>query len=192
MDWLSFVLSGATLLPWIIIPISWVVGFSVWGRQLYVERRITELGGKFDFDDCFDWTWQEVTLVDNELSWCLRNLVFLRSIDSLGLSSTSIRNADVKYLRWHRKSLEMLYVSDTNISNDFVRGLSRFPRLHRLNLARTRVSDECIAALATIPDLRWVDLSGTDCTVEGIDRLSQLKPTCHIVTGSIDDHFQAE
>ena len=156
----------------------------------YVKRRIERAGGRVELDIWDDTYFVKLTSAD--LLWCLSSLKYLIECNWLDLSSTSISNADVKYLRCLRKSLEMLVVSDTCISNDFVHGLSRFPRLYSLNLARTIVSDDCIAALATIPELRWVDLSGTDCTVEGIDRLRQLKPTCHILTGFIDDRFQAE
>ena len=70
--------------------------------------------------------------------------------------------------------LQVLSLSNTQVSNAGLRRLTRLIRLEELYLANTQVSDEGLANLSSLANLRVLDLYGTQVTDAGLIHLEQL------------------
>jgi hypothetical protein len=72
------------------------------------------------------------------------------------------------------RSLKVLDLSRTSVTDDGVKRLSRLKTLEELALNQTAVGDAGLAAIAQLPELRMLDLSETRVTSAGLASLAKL------------------
>jgi hypothetical protein len=97
-------------------------------------------------------------------------IAVFRHLQVLDLSQTQITNVGLRSLSElrHLRELDLL---GTAIGGDGCKVIAGLRELHKLNLAHTSVADGDVDALAKLPQLRELDLSSTNVTNAGLKRL---------------------
>ena len=78
------------------------------------------------------------------------------------------------------RSLESLDLNDTKITSAGIANLVGLPALTRLNLAETAIDDDAIPHLSRMSQLKRLELRETRITKEGVARLREALPNCHV------------
>ena len=73
-----------------------------------------------------------------------------------------------------KKSLQSLYLYDTNVNDADLASLATLPNLRQLGLSRTAITDAGIATLVGLPSLTYLSLNETRLTDKVVDSLVQM------------------
>jgi hypothetical protein len=130
-------------------------------------------------------------------------LQYLPKLESLSLNESNFGDADAKHLK-DTMNLKTLFIYDSQIGDDGLAQLQHLKNLELIGLSRTRVTDRGIAYLSTLPKLRYIsandlnitnaafdsfikmtalrdlELSRTQVTSEGLEKLRKAMPKCKI------------
>lgn len=85
-----------------------------------------------------------------------------------------LRDMDGEHLRY-------LSMQATQVTNDGLRHLARFPNLQDLELSETAVTDEGLVHLEGLTNLKSVRMASTRVSSDGVRRLKQALPNCRVV-----------
>lgn len=107
---------------------------------------------------------------------CLENLPELRELD---LYHTNVTDAGLPHLQGLRQ-LRGLDLQHTGVTDTGIHCLEGLLQLQELDLKDTVVTDAGFDHLKGLTQLRWLYLSGTRTTPQGIAKLQQALPDCHI------------
>lgn len=103
----------------------------------------------------------------------LSHLRPLRSLDMLRVWDTKITDKGLEVVEYLPK-LRWLYLSGTAIKGPGLVHLKKVPLLRGLDLRATQITDASLKQLKTQQNLEWVDLSDTAINGKGLTYLSQL------------------
>lgn len=101
---------------------------------------------------------------------------------SLRLSGNVQSQSDWKKLS-ALKSLRMLYLDNTSVTDQDLSSLATLNNLMYINLAGTLITDQGLTNLNSLKSLQQIFLFGTTCTHEGVTQLKKQLPTCNIDFG---------
>ncbi len=112
---------------------------------------------------------------DSELASLMPRLTASRHLRLLSLSDTQISDKGICGLSG-LAGVEGLRLHSTDISDEALRCvLKNFPRLKSLNLGYTQIGDEGVKALGNLPDIEILYLEGTRITDQGLTTLANCK-----------------
>jgi hypothetical protein len=94
----------------------------------------------------------------------------LHDVERLWLSSTQMKG--VGFDRLDCPKLRWITVTDSPISDEGLRAISRFRHLQALRIENARISDAGVQYLRGCPDLKLLNLQGTNITNESIELLT--------------------
>jgi len=110
----------------------------------------------------------------------LKELAFLKQLQSLNLSFTKVTGAELKNLAG-LKQLQSLDLCGTQVTDAGLKELTVLKHLQTLDLNWTSVSDAGLKELATLKHLTSLELSGTQVTAAGLEELRRVLPAgCEI------------
>ncbi len=85
-----------------------------------------------------------------------------------------ITRAQLQQLETLKEHITWLSLANTNIENDWLEIVGKFPNLTRLQLEKTNISDEGISHLTQLEHLEALNLYGTNITDDAIDHLKTI------------------
>ena len=112
-----------------------------------------------------------------------QGFIFLKefsTLEELEVSGSSVTNGSMEGLKRLSK-LRIVRLPDNQIGDDGVKDLSASKQLEILDLTgNTAVSDATLTRLRTFKQLKQLNISGTLCTLKGIEALKKALPDCEI------------
>lgn len=138
------------------------------------ESLARSLGGRAVFRDdrLFRFELQRSRVGDEDLGQLVE---LVPDIEEIECSQTRLTDDGVARLA-DLPNLRKLTLTNTKITNSALGHLSRCPKLADLNLVQTAIDDAALDLLATMTTLRKLGLSGTEVSIEGVERLRQALP----------------
>jgi Leucine-rich repeat (LRR) protein len=121
----------------------------------------------------------EPTLDDASLARLGSVLKGFKRLEILDIRGSSITDESAELLG-SLETLAHLRLSDTQITNQTIREISRLRGLQSLELRGTAITDECIDNLCGFGTLTGLDIAKTQITADGVSRLKQQLPSCKI------------
>jgi hypothetical protein len=127
----------------------------------------------------------QLRIFDNRITGAgFRHLSNLKELTWLGLFNCPIDDEGLAVIAKSPR-FEWLTLDNTTITDDGVEQLTKVPSLKILNLdtsggGNSHITDSCIESLSNIAGLNAVGLRYTLITADGIQRLSELKPSLYI------------
>ncbi len=110
----------------------------------------------------------------------LVHLNALTQLEILDLTNTQVSGTGFRDVDQLTK-LKGLYLARTPFNDEGLKTVVRFSGLQDIILSQTPVSDEGIACLKRLRNPHSLRLDGTRCSAEGINKLRQEFPSCQIV-----------
>lgn len=96
-------------------------------------------------------------------------------IHGIDCARKPISDAHLRSLLGETPDLKWLILTETDITDDGLRALSRVPELWALTLADTRVGDPGLQHLVGLRNLQYLSLEGTKITDDGLRHLADLR-----------------
>jgi len=109
----------------------------------------------------------------------LKNLAGFAALRRLDISYTRITDSGIRHLV-ELRSLNELYLNDTNLSDTMLDFLSQITSLKTVFLSGTKVTDSGIGKLQSLSNLEHLELRDTKTTDAGIARLKNSLTNCAI------------
>jgi Leucine-rich repeat (LRR) protein len=110
----------------------------------------------------------------------LKELVGLKKLQDLGLSSTQVTDAGLKQLA-ELKELQKLSLNSTKVTDAGLKQLKSIANLQQLGLNFTEVTDAGLKDLAACTKLELLAVSFTKVTADGAKGLQSALPKCKII-----------
>ncbi|MEM6365455.1 MAG: hypothetical protein AAF745_13595 [Planctomycetota bacterium] len=120
---------------------------------------------------------------------CINDLVKIRHLRSLNLSSTTISPAGISKLR-ASTTLQHLTLYGGSVTDEHLVGLTGFPNLQSLQIIRAPISDNGLRSVGTIDRLKQLDiLQCSNITDAGILEIGQLEnlERLHVMQAALND-----
>ena len=102
-----------------------------------------------------------------------------RSLQVLDIRRSAISDESARLLG-QLPSLSHLRLSGTRVTDETIESIKHLPNLQSLWVADTELTDACVGDLCQLKTLTDLDIRGTQITAAGVNTLKQRLPTCTI------------